>query len=118
MSQWFQKHRQEYIAACLRTFGQVNRTWIMDRFELSAPQASLDLTAFMAANPNAMHYDGRVKAYVVAKDKLPSPPITADSVRIRLLETLLEEIEEAATSGPIGSKLGKIVGLARKGREV
>lgn len=73
MSRWFINHRQQFIADCLRIYGQVNRATLMDRFDISAPQASADIGLFMRENPDATVYDGTAKAYVVNVAAL-SPP--------------------------------------------
>lgn len=71
MSKWFIQHRQAFIADCLRMFGQVNRSTLVERFDISEPQASMDIQRFLRENPEAMIYDGRCKAYVVNADGLP-----------------------------------------------
>lgn len=123
MSDWFIKHRQGFIADMLSVYGQVHRGAIMEKFGVSLPQASADIAAFNKANPDVMTYDGRAKAYVVDKAKLPIlKPVadTAEALRIRQLEHILEQIEvEAVGDGNMGFviRLQKIVGLARRGRE-
>ena len=74
MSKWFIQHRQSFIADCLRVFGQVNRATIVERFDISEPQASMDIQRFLREHPDVMVYDGRVKAYVVDVAALPSLP--------------------------------------------
>lgn len=80
MSQWFINHRQGFIADCLRLFGQVNRATLVERFNISEPQASLDIQRFLREHPDAMVYDGRCKAYVInaaalpARNDPPGPP--------------------------------------------
>jgi hypothetical protein len=76
MSQWFINHRQGFIADCLRLFGQVNRSTLVERFDISEPQASLDIQRFLREHPDVMVYDGRCKAYVVNADALAAltPP--------------------------------------------
>lgn len=123
MSDWFIKHRQGFIADMLRTYGQVHRGAIMEKFGVSLPQASADIAAFNKANPEAMTYDGRAKAYVVDESKLPIlKPVTdtAEALRIRQLEHILEQIEETAlntTGSGFLNRIQTIVGLARRGRE-
>lgn len=71
MSKWFMDHRQSYIAAMLRTYGQVNRTQLMEKFGISLPQASTDIQRFIRENPEAIIYDGKAKAYVVNAEAIP-----------------------------------------------
>ena len=68
MSRWFQDRRQEFIAACLRQFGQVRRTDLIREFDVSLPQASADIAAFMAHKPPLVRYDVSAKAYVLDED--------------------------------------------------
>lgn len=68
MSQWFKVRRQEYIATTLRQFGQVRRADLMRQFDISAPQASTDIAAFLAAEPALVRYDVSAKSYVLLED--------------------------------------------------
>lgn len=87
MSHWFVDHRQQFIADTLRVFGQINRQTLCDRFDISTPQASTDLTLFMKLNPGAMIYDGRAKCYIVAEDALPAPR----SAEVRVVKGFADE---------------------------
>lgn len=121
MSDWFIRHRQGFIADMLGVYGQVNRASIIERFGVTQTQAASDIGMFVRENPDAMFYDGRAKAYVVDKDKLPrlKPTCeTAEALRIRQLEHVLEQIEAVANASPITfAVIDKIVGLARRGRD-
>jgi len=65
MSRWFKDRRQEFIAATLKTFGQIRRADLMREFDISMQQASTDIAAFMAARPPHVSYDVSAKAYVL-----------------------------------------------------
>lgn len=65
MSQWFKDRRQEYIATTLRQFGQIRRADLVREFDISVPQASLDIAAFLAADPPFVRYDVSAKTYVL-----------------------------------------------------
>lgn len=65
MSRWFQDRRQEFIAATLKQFGQIRRADLIREFDVSVPQASADIAAFMAAEPPHVRYDVSAKAYVM-----------------------------------------------------
>ena len=65
MSQWFKDRRQEFIAATLKQFGQIRRADIMREFDVSTPQASIDISTFMAAKPPHVKYDVSAKTYVL-----------------------------------------------------
>ena len=61
---WFQRQRMDWIAECLRIYGYINRIHLVRKFDISAQQASTDLTGFSEANPGRMKYDPRRKTYV------------------------------------------------------
>lgn len=65
MSRWFKDRRQEFIAATLRQFGQIRRADIIREFDVSVPQASLDIAEFLAAKPPYVRYDVSAKTYVL-----------------------------------------------------
>lgn len=65
MSRWFKDRRQEFIAATLRQFGQIRRVDIIREFDVSTPQASLDIAEFLAADPPHVRYDVSAKCYVL-----------------------------------------------------
>jgi hypothetical protein len=65
MSSWFKDRRQEFIAASLKQFGQIRRADLIREFDVSVPQASADIAAFMAAKPPHVRYDVSAKAYVL-----------------------------------------------------
>ena len=77
MSRWFTTRRQEFIAATLRQFGQVNRNDLVREFGISVPQASADIQAFLAADPALIRYDVSAKAYVLAE--LVAAPTPTDT---------------------------------------
>lgn len=60
---WFARHRQEWIAETIRIFGFINREHIELKFEVSTPQASMDLRTFMAAHPGVLAYNPTAKRY-------------------------------------------------------
>lgn len=65
MSRWFKDRRQEFIAATLRQFGQIRRADIIREFDVSTPQASLDIADFLASKPRHVRYDVSTKCYVL-----------------------------------------------------
>ena len=58
----------EWIAETLRVFGFINRRHLERKFEISTPQASSDLAAFLQDNPTAMIYDLHSKRYIGTKE--------------------------------------------------
>lgn len=67
---WFVRQRQDFISAQLRTFGQIRRQQIADRFEVTIQIASADIAQWQKDNPDAIIYDGRAKCYVLDKEIL------------------------------------------------
>lgn len=62
MSDYFQKHRRDWIEESLRVYGFINREHLVRRFGLSVPQASKDLQA--AARQNSLIvYNSSLKRY-------------------------------------------------------
>lgn len=72
MSQWFKNTRQEFILATLQQFGQIRRADLVRQFDISVPQASIDISEFLAANPAFVEYDTRGKTYVVSDATPPA----------------------------------------------
>jgi hypothetical protein len=60
---YYFQHRQAWIAETLRVFGYINREHIERKFGISTPQASMDLRAFLKANPEAIVYNMSAKRY-------------------------------------------------------
>lgn len=52
----------------MRVFGYINREHIQRKFGVSTPQASMDLNAFMRANPGRITYDKSSKRFVTSFD--------------------------------------------------
>jgi hypothetical protein len=67
MARWFEQQRLDWIAETLRVFGFINRGHLQRKFDISKPQASADLAAFMRAHPTAMTYDRSAKRYVATR---------------------------------------------------
>lgn len=63
---WAENYRQGWIAETLRVFGFINRTHLMRKFGISAPQAAIDFSKFQEKNPGAMTYDTSAKRYVAS----------------------------------------------------
>lgn len=68
MSEWFKDRRREFIHATLKTYGQIRRADLMREFDVSMPQASYDIAAFMAANNGFVKYDVSAKTYVISEE--------------------------------------------------
>lgn len=97
MSRWFKDRRQEFIAATLRQFGQVRRQDIMREFDVSLPQASTDIQAFLAASPAHARYDVSAKAYVLVEEPRPSCGCSTE---------VYERVQRGGTCGKGGCPYG------------
>ncbi|MDI3335848.1 hypothetical protein QKW60_05485 [Defluviimonas aestuarii] len=61
---WFVEKRIEWIGEMIRVYGFINREHIERMFDVSTPQASLDLREFQRRFPDAVTYDRSAKRYV------------------------------------------------------
>lgn len=66
---WFKTHRMEWIAESLRVYGFINREHIMTKFDISMPQASIDLTEFQKLHPDAIEYDLKQRRYTLRQNR-------------------------------------------------
>lgn len=66
MSSWFAEERRRWIGETIRVFGYINREHIEIKFNVSTPQASMDLREFIRLNPDVLIYDKSSKRYVNA----------------------------------------------------
>lgn len=61
---WSAEKRLAYIDLILKWKGRINRNDLMVHFNISTPQASLDITNYSSLAPNNICYDRKAKAYV------------------------------------------------------
>lgn len=64
MSNWFQRHRQDWIAESVAIFGFINREHICAKFGVTVAQASVDIRETLERFPGLMEYDKHAKQYV------------------------------------------------------
>lgn len=64
---WFLERRLEWIAETLRVFGYINREHLEKKFDISTPQASIDLREFKRRNPGVVSYNVSTKRYVLQR---------------------------------------------------
>lgn len=57
----------DWIAETLRVFGFINRAHLMRKFDISQPQASTDLQAFLSRHPQTMQYNPSAKRYEITE---------------------------------------------------
>jgi len=65
---WAEKQRHEFIDKFIKEKGYINRSDICDMFDLSTPQASIDLRKWLENNPNKLKYNLQTRRYEL-KDK-------------------------------------------------
>jgi hypothetical protein len=63
---WGLEQRLEFVDFRLYWEGGINRSDITDRFGVSTPQASKDLTLYATKAPGNLSYDKSAKKYVAA----------------------------------------------------
>jgi len=68
---WSLEQRLEFIEFRLFWEGQLNRADLVDKFGISIPQASADLTRYQELAPNNLHYDKSQKTYVATENFQP-----------------------------------------------
>ncbi|MBF0159227.1 MAG: WYL domain-containing protein [Magnetococcales bacterium] len=68
---WGVERRMEFIEFRLYWEGRINRKDLIDKFGVSIPQASADLTRYLEIAPGNMVYDTRLKFYFAPKNFKP-----------------------------------------------
>lgn len=68
---WIIQQRFEFIEWRLYWVGRVNRVDLEERFDLSTPQASLDLRSYQEAAPGNVEYDATERTYVPSRKFRP-----------------------------------------------
>jgi predicted DNA-binding transcriptional regulator YafY len=68
---WGPEQRFEFIEFKLFWEGKINRNDLIDQFGVSVPQASKDLAAYRDIAPDNLHYDAKVKRYLVSENFNP-----------------------------------------------
>lgn len=58
-----ENQRHEFISELLKTQGFLNRSDLIDKFEIGLVQASRDINNFMKSHPSAMKYNLQNKRY-------------------------------------------------------
>ncbi len=68
---WGQRQRLEFIEFRLFWEGALNRNEITERFSVSVPQASTDVSVYRALAPRNMEYNARQKRYLITRHFKP-----------------------------------------------
>lgn len=76
---WSQERRLEFIEYRLRWNGRLNRADLIDFFEISRPQASLDISKYTELAPDNLEYDSSSKGYRPTQSFHPLFPSTDPS---------------------------------------
>lgn len=100
---WGVERRLEFIEFRLFWEGGVNRSDIIDMFDVSVPQASKDLTLYQERAPQNAIYDKRAKRYVVGPQFSPiflKPDPEAYLSRLRSLAEGLTDPTESWIASP------------------
>lgn len=92
---WEVRQRLAFIESKLFWTGRVNRSDIMERFEVSAIQASSDFTRYQEIAPGNVAYDSRRKCYIPTSEF--SAVLIAPSAEGYLSQLVHEEEESDAT---------------------
>ncbi len=69
---WYEQHRMDWIAECLRVYGFIQRRHIMIKFGLSMAQAAIDLRTFQRRYPGVVRYDTSAKRYESVRSETQS----------------------------------------------
>jgi predicted DNA-binding transcriptional regulator YafY len=110
---WGVKQRFEFIEWRAYWVGRINRGDLEDRFNVSTPQASLDLRAYQEAAPGNIEYDGTQRTYLPTSKFEPKfLRLSADRYLIQLDAILNQAVAPNATwfgSAPPATVMPKIV---------
>lgn len=68
---WGPEQRLEFIEFRLFWEGSINRNDLIERFGVSVPQSSNDLTTYRDKAPDNLRYDGKVKRYLASENFKP-----------------------------------------------
>ena len=100
---WGAEQRLEFIDFICFWEGEINRSDITQRFGISAPQASTDLTAYQQAAPGNLRYDLSAKRYLATTEFKPrfiKPNADRYLAQLTALATDVISLEETWLSRP------------------
>lgn len=98
---WSGERRQQFIDFRLQWDGRLNRSDLVKFFDISVPQASKDIAAYMKANPGNIGYDKSSKTYVALEAFAPAFPTSGPSQYLAQLLALDQAVLSPEQS-PIG----------------
>src|SRR5260370_25857770 len=91
---WSVEQRLEFIEFRLLWDGQLNRSDLTEKFDISVPQASMDLARYQALAPHNLRYDGRLKTYVAASSFKPVVSTPTARQYLSQLRSIADEVLE------------------------
>ena len=105
-ARWSQQRRLEFIDFRLCWDGQLNRSDLTDFFDISVPQASLDIARYTSLAPDNLDYDRSTRTYLSSDKFRALYPTSAP-------DHFLNELLNAAQAGDTqGGMLGRVPPLA------
>jgi WYL domain-containing protein len=89
---WSVEQRLEFIEFRLFWDGQLNRADLTEKFEISVPQASMDLSRYQSLAPLNIRYDNRLKTYLATAQF--KPVVSSPTARYYLsqLRSIADEV--------------------------
>jgi predicted DNA-binding transcriptional regulator YafY len=99
---WGQRQRIEFIEFRLFWEGTINRSEITDRFSVSVPQASTDLSVYRALAPLNMEYNASQKRYLATlqfEPQLVSPNAERYLAQLRAISEKVITLAETSIAG-------------------
>ncbi|OYT88719.1 MAG: transcriptional regulator [Burkholderiales bacterium PBB3] len=97
-SSWSQDRRLKFIDFRLRWEGRINRSDLVDFFDISMPQASTDVSKYSEAAPQNLSYDARIKSYVRTPNFKPLFARSGTRTYLNELQALETKIMEPKSS--------------------
>ncbi|MDO8433952.1 MAG: WYL domain-containing protein [Candidatus Binatus sp.] len=89
---WSVEQRLEFIEFRLFWDGQFNRSDLTEKFDISAPQASMDLARYQTIAPDNIRYDGSLKTYVATKSFTPVVSTPTARYYLSQLRSVADEV--------------------------
>jgi hypothetical protein len=91
--------------------GQFNRSDLTEKFDISVPQASMDLARYQTIAPNSIRYDGSLKTYVATETFTPVVSTPTARFYLSQLRSLADEVLKQKKLGWAGSRHLKLFRL-------
>lgn len=89
---WSVEQRLEFIEFRLFWDGQLNRSDLTEKFDISVPQASMDLARYQTLAPHNIQYDARLKTYVAGSSFKPIVSTPTAREYLSQLRSIADEV--------------------------